>query len=65
MKFSVTNVKCDGCATAIREGLEKLPGVSRVLVTVSSGEVEVQGGALVREQLVAKLAELGYPLAGG
>jgi len=61
MIFSVTNVKCGGCVTTVREGLMKLPGVSQVLVEVSSGAVEVQGEALDAKVLEDKLAELGYP----
>lgn len=62
MKFKVANVKCGSCVAIVREGLAQLPGVSQVLVEVSSGEVEVQGDALVSELLTSKLTELGYPL---
>ncbi len=63
MKFKVAHVKCAGCAATIREGLTTIQGVSQVAVDVSSGEVEVQGDALARDVLIAKLIALGYPLA--
>ncbi len=63
MKFKVAHVKCGGCATTIREGLTTIQGVSQIAVDVSSGEVEVQGDALVRDVLIAKLITLGYPPA--
>ncbi len=62
MIFTVSNVKCGGCADNIKGGLEGEQGVSQVSVDVGSGEVKVQGDALDRERLVSKLAALGFPV---
>lgn len=62
-KFTVRNVKCAGCASAIQDGLKPLPGVEDVQVSVESGEVTVSGSEISREAIAAKLTELGYPLA--
>lgn len=59
--FSVKNVKCGGCVTAIAQGLQAQPGVSGVTVVIDGGKVTVEGDALERAQLAAKLADLGYP----
>lgn len=61
--FSVKNVKCGGCVTAIEQGLRALPGVSAVTVVIDGGKVTVEGDALERAQLAAKLSDLGYPEA--
>ncbi|PCI12395.1 MAG: heavy metal transport/detoxification protein [Thiotrichales bacterium] len=61
MKFRVANIKCEGCATNIRDGLGNVDGVTQVLVDVASGEVEAQGDTLVADIVLARLAELGYP----
>ncbi len=61
MKFRVDNVKCDGCATNIRDGLGNVEGVSHISVDVARGDVEVHGDTLARDVLTARLAELGYP----
>ena len=61
--FMVQKVKCDGCATNIREGLLKLLGIDSVEVEVSTGQVTVNGAQLSREELAGKLAALGYPEA--
>jgi copper chaperone CopZ len=61
--FEVQKVKCDGCATTIRDGLLKLPGIDTVEVEVSTGHVTVQGNQLSRDELADKLTALGYPLA--
>ncbi len=62
MKFRVANVKCDGCAANIRDGLGNVEGVSQVSVDVASDDVEVHGDTpLARDVLIARLAELGYP----
>lgn len=62
-QFSVKNVKCGGCVKSIQDGLRKLPGVAQVDVVIDGGKVTVEGTALDRAQLSAKLSELGYPEA--
>lgn len=62
-EFSVKNVKCGGCVTAIEKGLQALPGVTAVSVVIDGGKVTVEGDALQRAQLADKLSELGYPEA--
>jgi len=61
--FTVKNVKCGGCVSAIENGLKDLPGVESVEVTIDGGKVTVNGSDLSRETLSAKLQELGYPEA--
>ncbi len=61
-QFTVQNVKCGGCVSAIENGLSELSGVSTVSVTLE-GQVEVTGESLERATLSTKLAELGYPEA--
>lgn len=61
--FKVLNVKCGGCAANIKNGLAELPAVSEVEVDIESGEVDVSGEQLDRNQLAARLADLGYPEA--
>ena len=62
-QFTVQNVKCGGCVSAIETGLKELAGISEVSVTVEGGVVNVSGDALDRAVLSARLAELGYPEA--
>ena len=62
-QFTVKNVKCGGCASAIQNGLKELPGVEGVEVSIEDGKVTVTGDGLSREQLSGKLGELGYPEA--
>lgn len=64
-QFTVQNVKCGGCVSAIENGLKELAGVSAVRVSIDGGLVEVSGEGLDRAALGAKLAELGYPEANG
>ena len=61
--FKVQNVKCGGCAQAIREGLGGISGVREVSVEIADGTVTVQGEDLSRRALGDKLASLGYPEA--
>ncbi len=62
IELKARNIKCGGCASAIREGLSGLPGVDSVEVDVDSGTVRVSGEA-DPAAIEAKLAELGYPVA--
>lgn len=61
--FTVTNIKCGGCVSAIENGLKDMPGVESIEVVIDGGKVTVTGNNLSREQLSAKLSELGYPEA--
>jgi len=61
--FTVKNVKCGGCVSAIENGLKDLPGVENVEVVIDGGQVTVSGSDLSREAISAKLQELGYPEA--
>ncbi len=58
--FTVANVKCGGCVANIKKGVGVMGGVDSVEADVASGRVVVTG-SVVRTELAAKLAELGYP----
>ncbi|MFZ1827819.1 MAG: heavy metal-associated domain-containing protein [Candidatus Competibacteraceae bacterium] len=60
-EFQVQNVKCQGCASTIREGLGQHSQVRNVQVEVPSGRVVVETAGAVREELSRMLKELGYP----
>ncbi|MCB1776519.1 MAG: heavy-metal-associated domain-containing protein [Candidatus Competibacteraceae bacterium] len=61
IEFAVQNVKCQGCASAIRDGLSKNSQVHAVQVDVPNGQVTVEADSDIRAKLSATLAELGYP----
>ncbi len=61
LEFQVQNVKCQGCANAIREGLAQHPQVRGVQVDVPTGQVRVETAEDVRRELSGMLKELGYP----
>jgi copper chaperone len=61
LEFQVQNVKCQGCASAIREGLGQHPQVREVRVDVPTGQVIVETTEDVRKELSGMLRELGYP----
>ena len=62
LELTVQNVKCGGCASAIQEGLTKLPGIERVEVDIAGGRVHLEGDPLDQGAITARLAELGYPV---
>lgn len=61
LEFQVQNVKCQGCARAIREELSQHPQVRGVQVDVPAGRVTVETAGDVRGELSGMLKELGYP----
>ncbi|MEE4294097.1 MAG: heavy metal-associated domain-containing protein [Xanthomonadales bacterium] len=63
-EVSVENIKCGGCANTIRTRLEKLDGIDSVTVDVESGRVTVDGDEDTRENVIERLASLGYPETG-
>ena len=60
-EFTVQNVKCGGCASAIQTGLRQDTRVREVTVNVPTGRVtvDIEGG--YRAELGAALKALGYP----
>lgn len=61
LEFQVQNVKCQGCASAIRAGLGQHAQVREVQVDVSNGRVTVETAGNIRGELSRMLKELGYP----
>ena len=59
--IKVQNVKCQGCAAAIRAGLSTLPGVDDIAVDVPTGQVTVKADRDCRAELSVALQALGYP----
>jgi copper chaperone len=62
MELKVINVKCGGCASAIRDGLLSLPGIEAIDVDIASGMVCIRGSGLDTTAIHSKLGELGYPV---
>lgn len=61
IEIEAQNIKCGGCAAAIKDGLGADPRVKAVEVDVPTGRVSIQAEADIRAELEARLAELGYP----
>lgn len=61
IQFKVQNVKCQGCASAIQEGLSRDERVRGVSVDVAKGVVTVTVDEDIRSELSAQLNTLGYP----
>ena len=61
IEFEVQNVKCQGCAAAIRAGLGQLPGIGDIAVDVPTGRVTVEADHDGRLELSTALQALGYP----
>ena len=64
VELLVENVKCSGCATAIREGLLTLHGIHEVAVDIDSGTVSIRGEGYNDKEIHTKLNDLGYPVRG-
>ena len=63
-EFTVQNVKCGGCASAIQNGLRQDAQVREVTVDVPTGRVMVETEGDSRTELSAALQALGYPEKG-
>ena len=61
LQFLAQNIKCNGCAKAISDGLGQHPQVQNVQVDVPAGRVTVQADSDIRAELGATLKTLGYP----
>ena len=54
-------IKCGGCATIIKNGLNKMSEVESVDVDIETGEVSITANNIEQNVLEQKLTELGYP----
>ena len=63
MKYEIDaeNIKCEGCASTIRDALGRLGGVHKATVEVATGLVTVEADEGLRETITATLRETGYP----
>ncbi len=64
LQIFVENIKCGGCINSIKTALQKIKGVTAVQIFKEEGKVCVSGVAVERQEMVAKLASLGYPEKG-
>ncbi|MCB1864216.1 MAG: heavy-metal-associated domain-containing protein [Chromatiales bacterium] len=64
LELQVENIKCAGCANTIRKAVGEDDRVRGVDVDIDNQIVRVDAEEDAREQAVATLARLGYPLAG-
>lgn len=65
-KINIENLKCEGCANTITRGVSGLEGVSNVHVNVEDSSVsfDYDESKQSKDQILKKLARLGYPEKG-
>lgn len=65
-KIIIENLKCHGCANTIRREISKLAGVSAVEVRMEDSSVTVvyDDQLQQKDQILQKLAKIGYPEKG-
>jgi len=57
--IKVTGMTCNHCVMAVTRAIEKVPGVTKVAVSLERGEISVEGSA-PREALVAAIKAEEY-----
>lgn len=62
--LTIENIKCNGCASSIRNKLVDSAIASVVEVDVANGTVHIDGDSAQRAEAVAALAAMGYPESG-
>ncbi len=62
-EIKIANLKCGGCATTITKELLKLEGIDQVSVNNNNDSVTVTYKDDVRDTILQKLHQLGYPEA--
>ena len=61
--YKVNGMKCDGCASSVREALEKADASAKVEIDLDAGEVSIQG-ELGADDVRAAVEGAGYEYAG-
>jgi copper chaperone len=62
--IQVENIKCGGCMNSIKTSLLNINDVETVAINKDTASVTVVGLGTLRDALVNKLAQLGYPETG-
>lgn len=62
-EIKIANLKCGGCATTIKKELLEIDGVNEVTVDTDNDSVTVTYKDEVRETILDRLHQLGYPEA--
>ncbi|MDP2480533.1 MAG: cation transporter [Candidatus Palauibacterales bacterium] len=61
VRLHIDGMKCDGCAAAVTEALEGVPGVDSAEVSLDEASARVAaGGAVAVEALVRAVESAGY-----
>ena len=60
-RIDAENIKCEGCASTIRDALGRISGVHEVAVEVATGRVSVEAEEGLREAITTALQASGYP----
>jgi copper chaperone CopZ len=60
----VENIKCSGCMNSIKTALLKIKGVTSIDISKEEDKISITGVAVEKENVVMKLASLGYPEKG-
>ena len=61
--YSVPDMSCGHCETAVKREISALPGVDSVVVDLATKRVEVAGTALDDAAIRAAIEEAGYEAA--
>ena len=57
------DITCGGCAGSIKNALGKMEGIKNVEVDVATKMVSIEHGEQIsREQITAKLDDIGFPV---
>lgn len=54
-KINISGMTCQGCVKAVKEAIEKIPGIKNVIVNLEEGYAEYEG--LIPKELVQKAIE--------
>ena len=60
-RIDAENIKCEGCASTIRDALGRIGGVHEVEVDIAAGRVTVAADEGLRNAITTALQESGYP----
>jgi copper chaperone CopZ len=60
-KIDAENIRCDGCASTIRDTLLRISGVHEVTVEIATGRITVKADEGLHGAIRAALQASGYP----
>lgn len=62
--FRIEGMTCKECSAAVRQALEKIPGIENAAPDLATGVVVIVGQNLIQTEMIEAIERAGYKIVG-